>query len=232
MRPRVLPSALRRALAAAALALVADPAQSGAWPREPGGGFVSARADLETTHSGPAASFGLYGEYGLTRRLTLVGQFSNSDQPFTVSRAAIGLTFALSPLDAVNRFAIGLGVSTPPDLVGVMTQTRLETSLHWGRGFESRFGGGWVTATARLLFARDEAKPITDFYGLVGLRPAEGWMTMLSASRFEDGEGVYYKVSPSVGYELRDELWIVPNLSQELTDDRSTSVGVSIWFSF
>jgi hypothetical protein len=220
-------------VAFAALALIAaGQVLAGAWPREPGGGFVSARTDLETTSTGPELSFSLYGEYGLTRRITLVGQFSNSDQPFTPSRAAAGFTFALSGPDAVNRFAVGLGVSTPPDLAGVMTQTRLETSLHWGRGFESRFGGGWVTATARVLFARDEDDPITDFYGLIGLRPAEGWMTMLSASRYEDEQGVYYKVSPSVGFEVRDRLWVVPSLMQELSDDRSTGVGLALWFSF
>ena len=116
--------------------------------------------------------------------------------------------------------------------MGAMTTARLETGVHWGRGFESRWGGGWATASAKLLFARDEKKPITDLYALVGLRPAEGWMAMLSASRYEDGTGVYWKLSPSYGYELRDELWIVPNLTQELSDDRSTSVGLSLWFSF
>ncbi len=231
--PARAPSAVVSGALAAALAFAAaQSALAGAWPREPGGGFVSARSDLETTATGSALSFSLYGEYGLTRRLTLVGQFSNADQPFTPSRAAAGVTFALSPPEAVNRFAVGLGVSTPPDLVGVMTQTRIETSLHWGRGFESRFGGGWMTATARVLFARDEDDPITDLHGLVGLRPAEGWMTMLSASRYEDAKGVYYKVSPSVGFELRDRLWIVPSLSQELSDDRSTGVGAALWFSF
>lgn len=232
MSARVSPTVASGALAAALTLALAQPAQAGAWPREPGGGFVSVRTDIETTASGPATSFSLYGEYGLTRRLTLVGQFSNADQPFTPSRAAAGFTFALSGPDAKNRFAIGLGVSAPPDLAGAMTQPRLETSLHWGRGFESRFGGGWMTATARVLFARDEAEPITDLYGLIGLRPAEGVMTMLSASRYEDAEGVYYKISPSVGFELRDRLWLVPSLTQEMSHDRSTGVGVAVWFSF
>ena len=57
-------------------------------------------------------------------------------------------------------------------------------------------------------------------------------MTMLSASRYEDKQGVYYKVSPSVGFEVRDQLWVVPSLIQELSDDRSTGVGLSLWFSF
>ena len=226
------PLALARRSLAAALVLCAAPAHPGAWPREPGGGFLSLGTDIGTTRGGPEISGALYGEYGLTPRVTLIGQVSNSDEPWTPSRAGAAVNFALGPLDAPNRFAVSLGVSSPPTLTGAMTGARLETAFHWGRGFESRWGGGWATATARVLFALDEPRPITDLYALVGLRPAEGRMAMFSASRYQDAEGVYWKVSPSYGYELRPELWIVPNLTQELSDDRSTSVGVALWFSF
>ncbi len=219
-------------LAAATLALPTAPARAGAWPREPGGVFFSVRTDFERSRDGGDLSGSLYGEYDLSKRVTLVGQISNSDEPWTLSRASTAVNIALGRLDAANRFAVSLGVSSPPSLMGAMTGVRLETAVHWGCGFESRWGGGWATATARVLFARDEARPITDLSALVGLRPADRWMTMLSASRYADEDGVYWKVSPSYGYELRDELWIVPNLTQELSDDRSTSVGLSLWFSF
>lgn len=208
------------------------PLFAGAWPREPGAAFISQRFDYDRSWRESEASASFYGEYGLTRRFTLVGQLSNEDQPWTVSRASLGLNYAIGRLDASNKLAVSLGVSTPPNLMGVMTETRIETGVHWGRGFESRWGGGWATASARVLFARDNDRPITDFSALVGLRPKDGWMAMLGASRYRDEEGTYLKVTPSVGYELRDRLWVVPGVSFELTDDRSTGVGVAFWFSF
>jgi hypothetical protein len=220
------------ALAAAAALAAAPYARAGAWPREPGATFVALRADLEREPDGPDWDGSVYLERGLRPRVTLVAQFTNADDAATPSRFSSGIRFALGDLAARRRFAISLGVSTPPDLMGAMTATRVEAGLHWGRGFESRWGGGWATASARLLYGRDTRRPITDLYGLVGLRPAPGRMAMLAASRYADDGGVYWKLSPSLGYELRRELWLVPSLTQELSDDRSTSVGLALWFTF
>jgi hypothetical protein len=229
MRPSALVTA---AVATLAVAAAAGPAAAGAWPRAPGEVFLALRADVERGDGGSDTDASAYGEYGLSRRITLFGQFSSADDPWTPSRAASGARFALGGADAANRFAISLGVSAPPDLTGAMTSARFEAGLHWGRGFESRWGDGWVTASARLLYGRDTRRPITDLYALAGLRPAEGWTAMLSASRYKDGHGVYWKLSPAVGYELRPDVWLVPNLTQELSDDRSTSLGLSLWLSF
>ena len=207
-------------------------AVAGAWPRAPGEVFLSLGAEMEKTGPERDLDASVYGEYGLTDRLTLVGQFTTADQPWTPSRASTALRFALTGPDAVNRFAVSLGVSSPPDLMGAMMGARLEAGVAWGRGFESRWGGGWATATARVMLARDSRQPITDLYGLVGLRPAERWMTMLALGRYADDQGVYWKLTPSVGYELRKGVQIVPSVTQELTDDRSTSLGLSLWLTF
>ncbi|MBP7003671.1 hypothetical protein [Amaricoccus sp.] len=217
---------------AAVLLVLAGPAAAGAWPRAPGEVFLSFRGEVETSDGGPQTNASVYGEYGLTRRITLIAQFDNADDPWTPRRFGTGVQFALSGPDAVNRYAIGFGVSTPPDVMGAMTSTRGELSLSWGRGFDSRWGGGWATATARLIYGRDTSRPITDLYGLVGLRPAEGRMAMLSASRYADDDGTYWKISPSLGYRLRGETWLVPSLTQELSDDRSTAVGLALWITF
>jgi hypothetical protein len=217
---------------AALLAMVAGPATSGAWPRAPGEVFVALRGEVESSDDGPQRSASVYGEYGLTERVTLVAQFDNADDPWTPRRFGSGVQFALSGQDADNRFAVGIGVSTPPDVMGMMTSTRGELSLHWGRGFESRWGGGWATASARVIWGRDTSKPITDLYGLFGLRPAEGIMAMLSGSRYDNGDGVYWKLSPALGYRVRGETWLVPSLTQEFSDDRSTAVGLALWITF
>ncbi len=223
--------------AAAALLLVvlAGPALAGAWPREPGGVFLSLRIEDDGAAS-------LYGEYGLSRRVTLGGQVSTDERhepddrldlpPPRDGRISAFTRLALGPLEATNRFAFSFGVSVPPDTVGMATRQRLEAGLHWGRGFESALGGGWATATARLLRDPDEDRPITDLSGLVGIRPAPGTMAMLALSRWRDDDGTYWKLAPSAGYELRPKLWLVPQVTRTFGDATETRTSLSLWLSF
>ncbi len=236
MSPRGSLRPARRLAAAAAFAVASGfcvgEAAAGAWPRPPGEVFLSVRGDLEGERDGPDLDGSVYAEYGLARRWTLVGQYSTSEERWNPTRAGMAIRYALSGPDAVNRFAVSLGASSPPNVIGVMTSTRLELGAAWGRGFESRWGAGWMTASAKVMLARDIDRPITDLNALVGLRPAEGRMAMLGLGRYADDGGTFWKLSPQVGYEIRDEVWLVPGLSQELGDDRTTSVTVTIWWTF
>ena len=200
-------------------------AEAGAWPREPGATFLSARRDF-----GAEGGTALYGEYGLTRRITLGGQWSDGTE-WTLPRTGAFVNVAIGDLGAQHRFAVSLGVSTTPDMLVVQEEARLDLGLHWGRGFESRFGGGWTTASY-LIHLRSEGDAIHDLYGTVGVRPREGWMAMLSASRYDDGEGVYRKLTPAVGYEIRKDVWGIVQVTRELGKDRTTALGLSLWWSF
>jgi hypothetical protein len=217
------------------LVVVAGPALAGAWPREPGGVFLSFRLEDDGDAS-------LYGEYGLTRRITLGGQLSTDERheppdrldlpPPRDGRAGAFARLAVGSVEATHRFAVSLGVSAPPDTVGMATRPRLEAGLHWGRGFESALGGGWATATARLLRDPGQDRPITDLSALVGLRPAPRTMAMLAVSRWRDEVGTYWKVAPSAGYELGTNLWIVPQVTSEFGDATETRASLSFWLSF
>lgn len=225
---------LRSILAAlaAGAAFGAGPALAGAWPREPGAVFLSARGDFGPTAAGRSPGGSLYGEYGLTRRITLIGQFSNADSPWANARAGVAVQYALSKPEARHKLAVGFGVSAPPSMMGAMLDARIETSLHWGMGFESRFGGGWATLSAKFIQPMAEEAVVTDLHGLVGVRPREGWMTMLAANRYEDGEGVTWKLSPSVGYQVTEKITLVPNVTRQIGGAGETTVGLSIWLSF
>jgi hypothetical protein len=244
---------VRRTLAAACLSLLsAAPAIAGAWPREPGKIFVSIRGDYETGTGETRTK--LYGEYGLTRRITF--GFEASDGPpdeakqeeyewqlehgdalvlFPPSRRRVGsfVNVAIGPLETTNRFAVSLGASAPPDQYGLMMEYRIEAAAHWGRGFSSRWGDGWATATAKVIVAKDEDEPITDFHGLVGLKPRDGWMGMLSLGRYTDESGTTWKVSPSIGYRPHEKVWVVPTLTYGFGDgDSETAFGLGFWLSF
>lgn len=243
---------LARALAAACLALLPAPALPGAWPREPGKIFLSIRSDYEAG-SGDVRT-AVYGEYGFSRRITF--GFTASDGPpdyakenedeWRLEQAATALVsppsrrrvgsfvkLAVGPLEATNRFALSLGASAPPDQYGLMTEYQIEAAVHWGRGLTTRWGDGWATATAKVILARDEDRPITDFYGLVGLKPADDWMTMLSLNRYADTGGTTWKTTTSAGYRATEKVWIVPSLSYGFGNGNSqTSVGLALWLNF
>lgn len=68
---------LARALAVLCLVLLPAAALAGAWPREPGGVFLSLKSEYETDSGEFRTS--VYGELGLTRRITL--GFEASDGP-------------------------------------------------------------------------------------------------------------------------------------------------------
>lgn len=243
---------LARAVATLVLVFLSAPAHSGAWPREPGGVFLSLKSEYETVSEKFRTS--IYGEFGLTRRITL--GFQASDGPpdeakqeeyewqrdhgdalllTPPSRRRVGgfVNMAIGPLDATNRFAISLGASAPPDEYGMMMEYRIEAAAHWGRGFESGWGDGWMTATAKVIHARDEDELITDFFGLIGLKPREDWMTMLSLGRYTDMTGTTWKLSPSIGYRPHRLVWVVPSIAHGFGDgDAETSIGLGLWLSF
>jgi hypothetical protein len=231
------PSGWRGAAAALLLVLLPAAAEAGAWPREPGRFFLSARADFHRAEARPRAS--LYGEYGLSRRITLGLQSSESRYearaafglPERYRRLAVFARAAIGPLDARHRFAASLGASAPADAASAAADARLEAALHWGMGFETAFGGGWATATAKFGAALQAGRSTDEQSALIGLRPRDGLMAMLAASRYADATGATWSLSPSVGVELRRGTWLVPSLKLEPAD-RNATLGVSAWFNF
>jgi hypothetical protein len=210
-------------------------ALAGAWPREPGKFFLSLRTEIENTEQGNSRSRSIYGEYGLTPRFTLGGQFSQSNLVETRPRALVFGRFAIGNLKAADRFAIGLGASVATDsedALDALYTARAETALYYGRGFGSRFGDGWLALSARLMVEYDNVNLITDFGALIGLRPYDGWMTMLSLSSYSDEDGTYRKLSPSVGYQLRDNVWGVLQVTQQISGGSDSAVGLSVWINF
>jgi hypothetical protein len=214
--------------------LAAGPAWSGAWPREPGGIFLSFRVQDD----GEAA---LYGEYGLSRRVTLGGQFGTGERHEAVhddlpppqdGRVSAFARLAIGPLDAAHRFAVSAGISAPPDTLAMATGPRLEAGLHWGWGFESTLGGGWATASARVLSDPEQDRSITDLSALIGLRPVPRTMAMIGLSRWQEDDGTYWKISPSAGYEVRPDVWLVPQVSRDFGDASDTTFSLSVWLSF
>jgi hypothetical protein len=218
-----------------ALAAVAGtgPACAGAWPREPGETFLSIRTEADVSGN-DAGGTSLYGEYGLTRRVTLGAQFSNDSAAVNLPRAGAFLNFALGDLGAASRFAVSVGGSTAAvqNMPMASDEARLDVGVHWGTGFSIGTAGGWATWSYLLHFEDGDANPIRDAYGTIGLRPWTGWLAMISGSFYQDAGGTYRRVTPALGYELREDVWAILQVGQQIGDEAATTLGLSIWWSF
>jgi hypothetical protein len=217
-----------------ALGLAADPrpAEAGAWPRPVGKTFLSLRRDWERSGDGRERSTSVYGEYGLTERVTLGGRWSDHSSVWTFARTGGFVRLALGDLEAANRFAVSLGASTVPDLYMAEEETRIDLGAHWGRGFETRLGGGWATASYVRRISPSGAPGIDDLYGTVGLRPWEGGMVMLSASHYRDEGGTTRTLAPALGVALREGVWAVGTYTHEIGGRDLRAFGLGLWLEF
>ncbi|RBO55134.1 hypothetical protein DSD19_00370 [Rhodovulum sp. BSW8] len=139
------------ALAAAVVLTLADPqpASAGAWLKEKGAGLLSFsyEADRDRTYGSQWGYGSLYGEYGLTPKLTLgldAGQGDDADD----WKAILFLRFRSGIGWLPGRLAteFGAGAAGAP---GGLTEPVIRTGLSWGTGFTTADGSGWINLDAR-----------------------------------------------------------------------------------
>ena len=197
---------MRMPIAAVLFALAATEAAAGAWPRPKGETFVSIATRQSTgarTLIGAVQDLhnytSVYAEYGLTERLTLGLDAGHGSGPDEAVDAA--LVFARLPVwsPGEHKVAADLGFGLLADGVEP-TQTRIRPGLAWGRGFESRWGGGWLgmEASYEIRLPSGEHAAKADF--TAGLKPKEGWMGILQlqAGAYTDAEAPILRLAPSV----------------------------------
>lgn len=133
-------------MAGLAIVLGGSAAGAGPWPREPGHHFLS--FSHERDREGNSYS-GLYGEYGFRPRTTLGYELGHTNVGETT--ALLWIQRALDDGEGPNRFAVSAGVGgvrTDQGWLGIG-----QVGASWGRGFEGLWGGGWMTAEARIRIA-------------------------------------------------------------------------------
>jgi hypothetical protein len=230
---------MRAILLALALALPAAEAVAGAWPRPKGETFLSfgqqvstgARTLIAATQDIRSWS-SVYAEYGLTDRLTIgldAGTGNGGDD-----RVGAALVFARLPVwsPAEHRVAVDFGLGTlDSDAQG--RQTRFRLGLAWGRGFESRRGGGWLGMESSLEL-REPAGDIAvkaDF--TAGLKPNDRWMLIAQAQTgyYPDAGGIV-RLVPSVVRRLGARSHLQLGASAEVAGDDALGLTAAVWFTF
>ena len=196
----------RRALAAAlALLLLSGPALAGAWLREGGDTFLSFSYEAPSDADGWAS---LYAERGLRPWLTL-GLDAGRSAGRGEGEAILFARTTVGPQGEAMRQAVELGFGARLDEAGT-PRPAFRAGLSWGRGFDSRYGTGWmavdgsVTSYGSLGGAADDEGSTLKLDTTFGLRPTEDSVATFQVfwSR-SGGDEAALRVVPSYGRRLR-----------------------------
>lgn len=212
-------------------------ALAGAWPQEPGAWFVS--NGLELGRDADLAAWGdplpvrgwasLYVDYGLTRRLTVTLDYGRDYRRLILDNAPpaeqlyLIARWDLAP-EARMRRALSFGIGKVPG------GESLHLGFHLGRGFDSRFGSGWMNLD---LSARGQvAGADLSLDGTLGLNHGEHIKIMLGVEYQRPASGeANLRLTPGVALDfgrmdLELRLLAVPSAPEE------SRVKLALWQRF
>lgn len=229
---------MRAILIFLALLVSAAEAAAGAWPRQKGETFLSFSQELTTGErtllgmSQDIRSYtAVYGEHGLTDRLTLgidLATGAGEDD-----RLAAGLVFARLPVwsPQAHLVAVELGFGT------VYTesegqQTRLRPGVAWGRGFASRWGDGWLGLESSLELRQPSHDLLFKADFTAGIKPNPEWMLIGQVQSGVYPDGGLVKLAPSIVRRLGPHSHLQLGLLAELDGGGAFGVRGAFWFSF
>lgn len=227
-------------------ALFAAPTNAGPWPREPKAVFLSFA--VERDRDGDSYT-GLYGEYGLTPRLTLGIELGRASEGQGETSAIIWVQRALDNGEGPNRYAIASGIGAirrdgeiaPVGLI----------AANWGRGIEWLPGGGWITVEGRVKFADRLEKLRTHTQGTVvdtayltsertfktdvtlGMRPMKSLM-FINQIRFEDRKDSDFstRLASSLVHDLPGPAKVELGVVTPISGPGETALKIGTWIEF
>ena len=203
---------------------------AGAWPRDKGDLFIAAGGNFLLSngaelpvHYDPT----VYGEYGLTDRITLGLDFYTADK----GRIASGFTFVSVPVGSLklkNRasVSVGYGYRLNPD---TSTEGLMRLGLSVGRALDE----GWLAADASATIGLQDTtwRPKADFTW------GHGWSNRWTSTiQLQTGQGYYNdyyaKVSPTIIFSLNERFKINLGAVKALTGDGGSALKLETWLRF
>ncbi|PUB18602.1 hypothetical protein [Yoonia sediminilitoris] len=208
---------------------LATSADAGAWNREKGQLFVSSGLNLWASDWGYVPNYydtTIYGEYGLTDRVTLGFDYFTADRDN--SHTAVGFAqFPLGDVTGANRYAASLGFGLERDQDDDIDYL-MRGGLSWGRGLQSGWLGIDASATTRT--SDRTYRPKVDFTW--GHNLSDAWTTMVQLQTGEGKDGTRFaKLNPTVIYSLTDNARVNLGLVEPITGPEESSLRIGVWFT-
>lgn len=215
--------------------------QAGAWLRDRGNGFTSMTGVLRGPSSAPQYETRIYAEYGVLRHLTVgidlnqKAAFSESDQVVMHSgHALMFMRLPLAPDTWRMRYALELGTGVYVGDTNIyaeeIVKLRMSTmGLALGRGFDSPWGPGWLSAQTTVERREGLSDPIHKLDASIGLSGERRFRPMLkvAATRMAD-DPPSWSLTPAVLIGSgKATTWVV---GLERTFGANPSIGLELGF--
>lgn len=224
--------------------LAAGLVHSGPWPREAGQTFLSLSGERD--RSGNAYT-GLYAEYGLTGRRTFGAEVNRT----TVGETGVMIWYqkSLDDGEGAYRLSYSMGFGAIHRDGALLPQS--QAALMLGRGFSGLWGGGWLTAEARIKVA-GEPRQIIQRDGLsqteaayltpqmigkldltAGIRPTPDW-AIINQLRLESRQDSDFqaKLASSIVYDIVGPARLEAGVVTPLAGPGEAALKLGTWFDF
>ncbi|MFK7753998.1 MAG: hypothetical protein AB8B51_15815 [Sedimentitalea sp.] len=214
---------LRLVFIIAALWMSASAATAGAWLRGEGSGFLSLGATARHDGAQWLREFAVYADYGLRPRLS-VGLDLN-DSPGAAGHALVFVRLPIiaddRPFKLATELAIG-GHHQSNQWFGM-----LKASLAYGRGFESKWGAGWLAVETAVERRFGAADPIFKLDANIGLSQGSGPRPLFKIeTAYIPGKPLLWAVSPALMFDTPNgNTWVV---GLEHRNDGTPKYGISL----
>lgn len=207
----------------------AQSACAGAWLRDPGAAFTSVTSTVRYLDGIWRSETGLYGEYGLTRRLTL-----GIDINETPGRAGHVLMFGRVPLGpAGRRLKAALELSVGGHHQQGQWGGMLKSTLSVGRGFESPWGPGWINVDATTELRRPNPDPAYKLDATLGLSSGMKFRPILQfESTYSQGKPLIWSLTPGVLIDGRDNTTWLIGIERKTAGISSLGMKFGLWRQF
>ncbi len=217
----------RLVLLSSVLFLLCNPAWSGAWLREKGKTFTA--TSVSVFKDGPDYDYktSLYSEWGAREKLTVGLDVEGNRDLY-----GHALVFARVPLADIGQaglFAAEFGASVHHR--DTQTWPLFKTTLAYGKGFESRWGYGWLALDTALEYRKDEAliRKLDFTTGLSAERRLNPLMQIETS--YVPGRSFYWSARPSLMYRTKSgkTTWIFGFERNAVQDD--FGLKFALWLS-
>ncbi|MBI6628583.1 hypothetical protein [Pontibaca salina] len=225
--------------------LAAQSAQASAWLREKGSGFVSTAGVLRGPSSAPQYETRIYADYGVLGHLTLgidlnqKGAVSESSQVSMLSgHARIFMRLPFTPDAWRMRYTLELGTGIYVRDTNLHTEKierlRMHTvALALGRGFDSPWGPGWLTAQTTVERREALADPIYKLDASIGLSNKRLFRPLLkvAATRVAD-DPVSWSLTPTILIGSGKKATWAAGLERTFGPNASVGLELGFWREF